>query len=196
MDPPKVRVDRLEEYVAVLRGLFADGPFTFAGDHFRIDGLDGTPHPHTPGGPPILIAGGGPRMLRFAARHADIVGVNPSLPTSERRAESARDGVAARIDEKFALLREAAGARYDDLTFHGWLRHAEVTDDGRGAAARIAAATGLTADDVLESPFVLVGSVEEIVERLEERRARWGYSYYTVQQPAAREFAAVVAALA
>jgi probable F420-dependent oxidoreductase len=195
MDPPKVRVDRLEEYVAVLRGLFAEGPFSFAGEHFRIDSLDGTPHPHTPGGPPIFVAGGGPRMLRFAARQADIVGVNPSLPTSEKRAEAAQDGVAARIDEKFALVREAAGDRYADLTFHGWLRHAQVTDDGRGVAAELAVATGLTEEDVLESPFALVGSVEEIVERLEQRRERWGYSYYTVQQPAAREFADVVAAL-
>ena len=195
MDPPKVRVDRLVEYVAVLRGLFAEGPFSFDGEHFQIDALDGTPHPHTPGGPPIFVAGGGPRMLRFAARHADIVGVNPSLPTSEKRAEAAHDGVASRIDEKFALVREAAGDRYDDLTFHGWLRHAQVTDDGQGAAANIAAATGLTPADVLASPFVLVGSVEEIVERLQERRERWGYSYYTVQQPAAREFAEVVAAL-
>jgi probable F420-dependent oxidoreductase len=195
MDPPKVRVDRLVEYVAVLRGLFAEGPFTYRGEHFQIDALDGTPHPHTPGGPPIFVAGGGPRMLRFAARHADIIGVNPSLPTSEKRAEAARDGVAARVDEKFALVREAAGDRYDDLEFHGWLRHAQVTDDGRAAAREIAAATGLTDEDVLDSPFVLVGSVEEIVERLQARRERWGYSYYTVQQPAAREFAPVVATL-
>ncbi|HEY2056401.1 MAG TPA: TIGR03621 family F420-dependent LLM class oxidoreductase [Solirubrobacterales bacterium] len=195
MDPPKVRVDRLVEYVAVLRGLFADDPFTYEGEHFRIDALDGTPHPHTPGGPPIFVAGGGPRMLRFAARHADIVGVNPSLPTSERRAEAARDCVAARIDEKFALVREAAGDRYADLTFHGWLRHAQVTDDAHTAAASIAAATGLNSDDVLASPFVLLGSIDEIVDRLQARRDRWGYSYYTVQQPSAREFAPVIQAL-
>jgi probable F420-dependent oxidoreductase len=195
MDPPKVRVDRLVEYVAVLRGLFAEGPFSYEGEHFRIDALDGSPRPHTPGGPPIFVAGGGPRMLRFAARHADIVGVNPSLPTSERRAEAARDGVATRVDEKFALIREAAGDRYEDLEFHGWLRHARVTDDAHGAAEKIAAATGLTEEDVLESPFVLLGSVTEIAERLEERRARWGYSYYTVQQPSAQEFAPVLAAL-
>jgi probable F420-dependent oxidoreductase len=196
MDPPKVRVDRLIEYVAVLRGLFADGPFNYAGEHFQIDALDGTPHPFTPGGPPIFVAGGGPRMLRFAAREADIIGVNPSLPTSERREEARRDGVAARVDEKFAWIREAAGERYDDLIFHGWLQAATITDDGRAAATQIGAALGgLDPDDVLESPFVLVGSVDEIVERLHERRARWGYSYYTVQQPAAREFAAVIAAL-
>jgi probable F420-dependent oxidoreductase len=195
MDPPRVRVDRLIEYVAVLRGLFADGEFSFAGEHFKIDALDGTPHPATPGGPPIFVAGGGPRMLRFAARHADIVGVNPSLPSSERRTEARRDGLAAAIDEKFEWIRAAAGERFERLVFHGWLQAARVTDDGRGAAAEIGAALGLDADDVLGSPFVLVGSVEEIVARLHERRERWGYSYYTVQQPAARDFAQVVAAL-
>lgn len=196
MDPPEVRVDRLIEYVAVLRGLFADGEFSFAGEHFKIDRLDGTPQPITPGGPPILVAGGGPRMLRFAARHADIIGVNPSLPTSERIAEARRDSLAARVDEKFEWVRAAAGSRYDDLIFHGWLQAARITDDGRGAAAEIGGALGLDAEDVLDSPFVLVGSVAEIVARLEERRERWGYSYYTVQQPEAQQFAAVVAALA
>jgi probable F420-dependent oxidoreductase len=195
MDPPKVRVDRLIEYVAVLRGLFAEGPFTFEGEHFQIDALDGTPHPFTPGGPPIFVAGGGPRMLRFAARHADIVGVNPSLPTSERRAESAHDGLAARIDEKFALVREAAGDRYDNLTFHGWLREARVTDDPHAAATEIATPLNLDPADVLTSPFVLLGTVDEIVTRLQERRTRWGYSYYTLQQPSAREFAPVLSAL-
>src|ERR1700742_4178855 len=94
MDPPKVRVDRPGEYGAGLRGLFADGPFSFPGEHFQIDALDGTPPPHPPGGPPIFVAGGGPRMLRFAAQAADIVGVNPSLPPSERRSESRHDAVA------------------------------------------------------------------------------------------------------
>jgi probable F420-dependent oxidoreductase len=196
MDPPKVRVDRLIEYVAVLRGLFADGPFTYAGEHFQIDALDGTPHPFTPGGPPIFVAGGGPRMLRFAARHADIVGVNPALPTSEKRAEARHDGVAARIDEKFALIHEAAGERYDDLTFHGWLQVAQVTDDGLTVAQAVADEAELEVGDVLASPFALIGSVEEIVERLHQRRERWGYSYYTVQQPAAHEFAPILAALA
>src|SRR6202012_4712908 len=137
---------------------------------FQIDALDGTPHPFTPGGPPIFVAGGGPRMLRFAARHADIVGVNPSLPTSERRAESAHDGVAARIDEKFVLVREAAGDRYDDLVFHGWLREARVTDDPLAAATEIARPLNLDPSDVLASPFVLLGTVDEIVTRLPERR--------------------------
>ena len=153
MDPPKVRVDRLIEYVAVLRGLFAEGPFSYEGEHFQIDALDGTPHPFTPGGPPIFVAGGGPRMLRFAARQADIVGVNPSLPTSEKRAEARRDGVAERVDEKFDLIREAAGGRYDDLVFHGWLQGRGSPTTAGAAAQTVADAAGLEVGDILASPF-------------------------------------------
>ncbi len=196
MDPPKVRVDRLIEHVAVLRGLFAEGPFSFAGEHYTITDLDGSPAPYRKGGPPILVAGGGPRMLRFAAQHADIVGVNPALSNSEQRAQSYSDGVADRVDEKFALIREAAGPRFDDLIFHSWLKWASITDDPSAVAASVAASTGLSVSDVRESPFVLIGSVGEIVERLYELRDRWGYTYYTVQQPVAHEFAPVLEQLA
>ncbi|HEY3776054.1 MAG TPA: TIGR03621 family F420-dependent LLM class oxidoreductase [Solirubrobacteraceae bacterium] len=192
MDGPGTRVSRLIEYVEVLRGLFSDGAFDFAGTQYTIAGLDGTPRPHTAGGPPIFVAGGGRRMLTFAAQHADIVGVNPSLPTSARAAEAARDAVPERIDEKFGWVRDAAGARIDEIEFHAWLRHAEVTDDAHAAIAPLAAAMGVSGDTALESPVALVGSVQEIVERLQLRRERWGYTYYTVQQPAAHVFSAVL----
>jgi probable F420-dependent oxidoreductase len=196
MDPPKVRVDRLIEYVAVLRGLFAAGPFDFAGEHYRVTALDGSPAPYRPGGPPIFVAGGGRRMLTFAARHADIIGVNPSLPSSENREHSARDALPERIDTKLEWIREAAGERLSDLEIHAWLRVAHVTDDARAVTEPLTDAFGASAEKILASPIVLVGTIGEIVERLHERRERWGYSYYTVQQPVAREFAAVVARLA
>jgi probable F420-dependent oxidoreductase len=196
MDPPKIRVDRLIEHVAVLRGLFAEGPFDFAGEHYRITALDGSPAPYRPGGPPIFVAGGGRRMLSFAARHADIVGVNPSLPSSAQRAAAAPDALPERIDEKFSWIREAAGPRFGELEFHAWLRFAHVTDDAQAIAAPLQETFGADTGTVLASPIVLVGTVDEIVERLHERRERWGYSYFTIQQPVAREFAAVVARLA
>ena len=78
-DPAPVRIARLEETAIILKGLFGDGPFSFAGEHYTITDLDGTPSPHRPGGPPILLAGGAKRVLTFAGEVADIVGVNASI---------------------------------------------------------------------------------------------------------------------
>jgi probable F420-dependent oxidoreductase len=196
MDPPKVRVDRLIEHVAVLRGLFAGEPFTFAGEHYQIDSLQLVPRPCRPGGPPLFIAGGGRRMLTFAAAHADIVGVNSLLPTSQARSAAAADALPASVDRKLGWIRDAAGDRFDQLTLHAWIRHAHVTDRAGDLAAPLAESFGAPAGEVLDSPVVLIGTVDEITERLLERRARWGFSYFTIQQPAAAEFAPVVARLA
>jgi probable F420-dependent oxidoreductase len=195
MDPPRVRVDRLIEYVSVLRGLFADGPFSFGGQHYTISALDGTPAPHTPGGPPIMVAGGGKRMLTFAAAQADIVGVNFFLPTSDASADPAGDALPASIDQKLSWIRDSAGARFDDLEMHAWLRFAQVTNDAHAEAARLTGTFNASVDQVLDSPVTLIGDAGEIVERLHARRERWGFTYYTIQQPVAREFTPVLARL-
>ncbi|MGH2938198.1 MAG: TIGR03621 family F420-dependent LLM class oxidoreductase [Solirubrobacterales bacterium] len=196
MDRAGIRVSRLFEHVAVLRGLFASGSFDFEGEHYEIRGLDGTPAPFREGGPPIFVAGGGPRMLRFAARHADIVGVNRTLPSSEVKDATVFDGVADRIDEKFELIRAEAGERYDDLVFHGNLRNVKVTDDRRAFAETVAAQSGLSLEDELTSPFMLAGTIDQMVEQLHRQRDRWGYTYYTIPDTAVRELAPLLAALA
>ena len=194
MDLPSVRVDRLIEHVAVLKALWSEGSTTFHGEHYVIDDLDGTPKPFTPGGPPLLIAGGGRRMLRFAAQHADIIGVNVALASAPTDA-SARDGLPASIDSKFVQIRDDAADRFDDLEFNAWLSVCRVTDDSLTLGERLSGRFGAPAEEVLRSPFILAGTPEEIVERLEERRARWGYSYFVVQEPSIDEFAPIVALL-
>lgn len=195
MDQPGVRVSRLGEYVTVLRGLFGDEALTFHGDYFRISGLDGVPKPYTTGGPPILIAGGGKRMLTLAATRADIVGVNSSLPTSEARSAANRDGLPSSIDEKFSWIREAAGERFDELEFHAWVPHARVTDHSIAIIRELADSVGAGEEEVRSSPRVLVGSVDAIVEHLHSCRERWGYSYFTILQSVADEFAEVLVRL-
>jgi probable F420-dependent oxidoreductase len=195
MDPPGVRVDRMIEYVTVLRGLFGEGPFSFTGTHYNISALEGVPTPFTPGGPPIFIAGGGKRLLSFAATTAEIIGVNVSLPSSEARAAAARDGVPSSIDEKLSWIREAAGDRFDDIEIHDWVRYAFVTNDSASIVSGLSGPLNASEEDVRSSPMVLVGDVGEIVERVHARRDRWGYSYFTIQQPVALEFADVVSRL-
>ena len=194
MNEPGTRVDRLMEYVTVLKGAFSANSFSFDGQHYHISELDGTPKPKTAGGPPIFIAGGGKRMLTYAAAHADIIGVNPTLASSLRR--NPADGLPEGIDRKFEWIRSAAGERMPQIEFHAWLRHAGVVADPRADAAHLEPVFGADVENILNSPIVLLGSVDEIVDRLHERRERWGYSYYTLQQPAAREFEAVLSRLA
>jgi probable F420-dependent oxidoreductase len=191
MDAPGVRVDRLIEHATVLRALWSDSPTTFEGVHYRIDDLDGTPKPVTPGGPPMLIAGGGRRMLRFAAQFADIIGVNVALPSAPDEA-SARDALPSSIDIKFEWIRADAGERFDDLEFNAWLSVCRVTDDVASLGERLSQRFGAPAAEVLDSPLILGGTIEEMIDRLEQRRARWGYSYFVVQQPCIDDFAPVV----
>lgn len=195
MDSPGVRVDRMKEHVAVLKGLFAEGPFDFDGDHYQISGLDGSPAPYHAGGPPIFVAGGGKRVLSFAAANADIVGVNGSLPTSAARENFRRDALAESIDDKLSWVRQAAGQRFDELEIHAWLKAAHVTDDAKHHAEQLVETFRATPDEVLASPITLIGNVDQIIARLYERRERWGFSYFTIQQDVAREFAPVIARL-
>ena len=195
MDRPKVRVDRMIEYLAVLKGLFGGGEFSFAGEHFAISNLDGTPAPYRPEGPPVLIGGGGRRVLRFAGANADIVGVNASIHSGEVDSAAAQDGHPDRIDEKVAWVREGAGPRFEELELNAWLGAAEITENSAAAAEFLAQVFGVPAADALSSPLVLIGSESEIGERLAQRRERWGYSYHVIPGDQARAFGPLVASL-
>ena len=195
MDPPGVRVSRMQEHVAVLQGLWVEGPFSFDGDHYQITELDGTPAPYTVGGPPLIIGGGAPRVLRFAGATADIVGVNASIHSGQIDVDAAHDGLAERIDAKVAWVREGAGDRFDQLELNAWLAVCKVTDEPMAVAEAIAPGFAARPDEVLDSPLVLVGSATDMAERLSERRERWGYSYHVVPGPQAHAMAPVVAQL-
>jgi probable F420-dependent oxidoreductase len=194
-DPPGVRVDRLIEHTHVLKALFGKDPVTYDGVHYQIRDLDGTPKPVRDGGPPIIIAGGGKRLLSFAAQHADIIGVNPSLPAAPD-ADTARDALAPAIDRKFELIRDAAGDRFDQLEFNAWISAAAITDDMSTLRERLSARFGAPAYEVLQSPIILAGSIDQVVDQLHRRRQRWGYSYTVLQAEQAHAFAPVVAQLA
>ncbi|CCM63393.1 MAG: TIGR03621 family F420-dependent LLM class oxidoreductase [Candidatus Microthrix parvicella] len=141
-DEPKIRVDRFEEALLVLKGLFASGEFSHHGTHYTIDALEGLPRPTVEGGPPIMIGAGGPRMLGIAGAHADIIGVNARIPSGTVDAEAAKDFAPERIDQKLEWIRAAAGDRFDDIELNVLVFLATITDDARGMAQGIAAMFG------------------------------------------------------
>ena len=196
LDPPGVRIDRLAEAVAVLRGCWADGPFDLDGAHYRIARLDGQPTPVTPGGPPIVIGGGGERVLRLAACAADIVAINVNLQAGVIDERAFPDGAPAATDRKLAWIRDAAGDRFEQLELQARIHLALVTDDRTAVIEELAPAFGLTPTEAAGTPHALIGSVEEICDQLVERRERWGISYLGLSGDQVDAFAPVVARLA
>jgi probable F420-dependent oxidoreductase len=182
LDSPGVRRRRLAEAIHVIKGLFAVAPLTFAGTYYTINGLDSYPKPLQQPHPPFLIGGGGPRMLALAAQDADIVGVN--MQTTADGKIDGRSMTAQAVDQKIGWIRAAAGARFNAIELN-ILVFINITDDRHGAAAQVATDWGLTdqglsIDDVLESPYFLFGTVDQMVEDLRQRRERYGISYFTV----------------
>lgn len=193
MDPPKVRVDRMIEVITILKGLFAPGAFSFSGEHFTITELDGSPKPFRPEGPPLLIGAGAARMLRYAGATADIIGINPSIHSGEIDSAAARDAQVDRIDQKVAWVQQGAGERFEDLELNAWLAVANVTEDAAGLAELLAPAFEADPVALLDSPMVMLGTIEQLAEQLEARRDRWGYSYHVIPGDSAKEFAPLVA---
>ena len=196
LDPPGRRIDRLEEAITIVKGLFADGPVDFAGEHYAITDLEGTPKPHQRPHPPIAIGGGGPRVLALAGREADIVGINVNLAVGVIDERAGPNATEEATQAKVDIIRAAAGDRFDDLELQVRVHAVVVTDDRQGMAELLAPALGISPAAALASPHALAGSPEEIAEDLLARRERWGLSYITVSLDALDAMAPVVARLA
>jgi probable F420-dependent oxidoreductase len=196
-DTNGVRIARLAEAVSVYKGLWAPGPFSFEGEHYRITGLDGFPKPVQQPGPPLLIGGGGPKVLGLAAREADIVGINPAIPTGAIDAGTAAELSPSTVDRKVQLVRDAAPERFADLELNILVFVATVGPDATAGRERTAEMLSLPPADLDASPYAWVGSAAEVAEQLRAARERWGVSYFVLQgEDLIGPVAAVVAELA
>jgi len=185
-DAPTERIDRLRESVEVIRLLFGPEPVDYEGRHYRIAGLEGLPKPVQRPHPPIMLGGGGPAMLRLAASVADIVGIHARLPHGSLTSAEAADLGAERIDEKVGWVRTAArsaGRDADSIELQFSVYLVSVSDSRRSERATVSSFAELLRTDpelAAGSPAVLTGSVEACVERLQERRERFGFSYWNL----------------
>lgn len=195
-DTAGTRIARLEEAVAVVKGSFAGEPFDFTGEHYTITGYAGKPSPVQRPHPPLVMGGGGPRMLRLAGREADVVGINPNLRAGVIGADAVMSATADLTAQKVGWVREGAGDRFADLELQIRYYVAAITDDPLGLASALAPGFGIDPHDALTLGVVLAGTVDEVCDLLVQRREEWGVSYCVFGEDAYAAFAPVVARLA
>jgi len=187
-DPARRRIDRLAEAVDVLKGCLAPGPFSYRGAFYSLDRHDGYPKPVQQPHPPLFIGGGGRRVLALAARHADTVGLAPrvlpggnGLPPPDPHSLTL-----AGAQEKVAWIRAAAGDRFDRIELNLYpsggplLVTANATAPARERADALHRLTGvqLTTTEILQSPHIFIGSVADIVDKIQSLRAQLGVSSF------------------
>ena len=189
-DSPGTRIERLEETVAICRGLWQEGVFSFRGKHFQITEIEGLPKPAQQPHPPILIGGGGKRVLSIAAKNANIVGINPVLGSG---AGVTFDGLSPlAVDEKVGHVRSSAGERFDSIELSVIAMRVHVGDGWQERRRLAADAFGSTPEELDRSPYIWIGDEERVIEHIHEIRERWGISYFALHGFEAMDQAAAV----
>ena len=202
--PPSARAARLAQLIRELRRYFSTGLE-------RVRAGRSAPKPVQRAGfggfgPPLLVGGTGDAVLRIAGEQAQIVGVAGAYQVSGQPPGTLRLASVAEADERMQFARHCAGARAGDIEWHLLVQAVTVTDDRHSAAEKLIAEqlaaaekagvtderAVLSAAEALETPYLLIGTVDEIAAQLLRTRERWGYSYVTVHEPYLREFAPVI----
>ncbi|BBZ42055.1 TIGR03621 family F420-dependent LLM class oxidoreductase [Mycobacterium conspicuum] len=191
-DRPGRRIAKLAEVVSLIKAHWEAEELDYSGEFVQVRGYAGRPRPVQKPHPPIMIGGGGQRVLSFAGREADIVSIS-TVPFVARDAEGLDPQAAALRRTQF--VRAAAGERYPGLDVETSPYFTEITDDAEDYLATVAKSTGIAVDLLRDHPNVLVGSLERVVDELHSRRETLGVNYVTVQQAQIESFAPVVARL-
>lgn len=190
-DTPKVRVDRMEEALALIKRLWTEEKVTHEGTHYRVRDATVLPRPTQRPHPPVMIGGGGPRMLRIAAREAQIVALAPSV--NARGGPKLGTVTTGSVEKRIATLRRSP--RFSELELNVIVFDAAVTDRARSIVAALTARLKSAVTAVIDTPFFMYGSRASLVEDLIARRERMGISYIAFPGQAMRALAPVVATL-
>lgn len=184
---PKERLAILDEAVAVMRALWREERVTFAGAHFTLTDAVSAPKPVQPGGPPLMLGGSGPGILRRAGTWADVIHMIPAIGTAGTTTlEALRAFSDAALPEKLARVRAAeaaAGRRPGTVRFASTIftyAPTESPEQTRTLLEGMAGMFGLAPEETRRHPIVLAGTPEEMAEELRRREATHGLSLLAI----------------
>src|SRR2546423_8350311 len=156
-DAGSIRVNRLEEALHIIKGLFAKEPLNFSGNYYTVSNLEGFPKPIQRPHPPIFVGGGSKRILSIAAREANIVGFGPRT-RADGSGLDVTDATSEATERKVAWVRQAAGERFNELELNGIAFTAVVTYQRQQASEQLTQRFQMTTQQVLEMRFLLTSS--------------------------------------
>ena len=191
-DPPGVRISRLIESVQIIKQLFTGEAVTFSGNYYQVTGLINPPPVQSPH-PPLVIGGGGKRILTFAAREANVIAL---VVRSQDGGLDFMDSAHAATVQRVQWIREAAGNRLDSLELNTLVFEVAITDHRQEVGEELARKWQVTPDHILNSTHYLVGTVSQIIEDIQRWREQFGISYVTVFPYDLDKFAPIVSHLA
>ncbi len=193
-DPPKVRVARMAEALRLIKRCWSEDLVEHSGAHYTVRRARVLPKPLQRPHPPVMVGGGGPVMLRLAAREADIVALAPQVDPEGR--PPLGDLTRGATADKVRLVREAAGSRYDALELNVIVFDAAITDEPSSALDAVAGRMKAAVTTLVESPYFLFGSLATLRRQLLERRERFGITYYAIPEKVMEPFAPLARELA
>lgn len=180
-DRPGRRIERLEEALMIIQGMWTQEKTSFDGRYYRINGVDRAGDLPEGEHPKIIVGGGGKKVLSVAGRHADIVGINMSVPDGNLADAIKRQSV-DRVMKQIGWAKAAAvdyGRDLDDIELQMHVPWVKITDEPESAYKEMADTYGMTVDEAVACPKILFGSSSEIVSRLKELREVTGIGYYS-----------------
>jgi len=193
------RFARFAESVHAYKAFMSGEPLSINGEHIHWQGFHGTPSPAQTPQPPLMIGGGSKKILQFAGAEADIVSLNFNNRAGMLGPDGMASGLAAATAQKIDWVKAGAGARFADVELEIGAYNTIITEHQAPTASAIGDALGMTAEDILEHPHCLIGSVDYICDTLQQRREAYGISYIAVlddgENNMAEAFAPVVARL-
>ena len=194
-DPPVTRVGRLGEAAQILRLLWDGTALDFVGVYYKIDGARGFPIP-TQNPPPLLIGGNGRRVLTLAARWADIVSFTGFSQVEGTRDVNPTHFTRQGLTTQVGWVRAAAGDRASRLELSTLVQGVTLTGDRRSTARALQPLLpSLSVDDILNSPYGLIGTAPQIADQLRRQREQLGISYITVFEKDLEAMSSVIALL-
>lgn len=200
-DSAGVRIERLDEAIQIIKGLWSGRAFCFEGIHYRINGLESFPQPFQSAErtrPHLLLGGGRRRMLQLAGREADTISLLTTSVGSGVLVSEPNERSAQALEEKLSWIKEGAGERFKQIELN-IMPSLMISDQRRTTSDHFLAQqgwSGVSYETLWEMPSVLIGSLDQICDTLIERRERFGISYYVIRDAQYEAFAPVVARLA